>query len=99
MENEVIDENTIFHGSGNVFADIGLPNPEELLAKAELMRVIQNVIEKRGLTQTEAAKILGIDQPKVSKVLRGRLSEFSTERLLSFLVRLELDIDIVSHKD
>ena len=97
MESE-IDETTVFYGSGNVFADIGLPNPEELLAKARLASAIQDMIELRRFTQTEAAKIMGIDQPKVSKIIRGRLTEFSTERLLGFLMRLGADVDIVIHK-
>jgi len=75
-----------------------LPNPEEKLSKAGLASAIQDVIETRGLTQVEAAKIMGIDQPKVSKIIRGRLSEFSVERLLNFLIHLGLDVDIVIHK-
>jgi predicted XRE-type DNA-binding protein len=71
--------------SGNVFADLGLPNPEELLAKAEVAIEIGNIIKKKKLTQTKAAKILGIDQPKVSAILKGKLRSFSLERLFRFL--------------
>ena len=85
--------------SGNVFADLGLPDSAELLSKAKLASAIQDAIETRGLTQVEAAKIMRIDQPKVSKIIRGHLSEFSTERLLSFLIHLGLDVDIVIHKN
>jgi predicted XRE-type DNA-binding protein len=92
------EQNLIERGSGNVFADMGLPDPEQRLAKASLASAIQDVIELRGLTQAEAAQIMGIDQPKVSKIIRGRLSEFSTERLLNCLVHLGLDVDIVIHK-
>lgn len=81
--------------SGNVFKDLGLPNAEELLAKAELVRQISVIVEERGLTQTEAAELLGTTQPKLSELLRGRLSGFSMERLLRFLKRLDRDIEIV----
>jgi predicted XRE-type DNA-binding protein len=81
--------------SGNVFADLGLPNPEERLLKAELSILIGGIIEKRGLTQAQAAELLGINQPKVSNLLRGRLSGFSVERLLRFLLALEADVEIV----
>jgi len=68
--------------SGNVFADLGLPNPEEALAKAELAHKIALLIQNKGLTQVQTAKLLGVDQPKVSALLRGRLSGFSLERLM-----------------
>lgn len=90
-------EGTVFHGSGNVFADLGLANPEELLAKAKLASTIHDIIQARGLTQQKAAEIMGIDQPKVSKIIRGRLSEFSTEWLLSRVLHMGLDVDIVIH--
>lgn len=85
----------VTRGSGNVFADLGLPHPEERLAKAELARAIARVIQTRGLTQREAAALMGIDQPKVSHVLRGRLADFSTERLMGFLTGLGRDVEIV----
>lgn len=85
----------VTQGSGNVFADLGLPNPEERLAKADLALAISRAIKERGLTQREAATLMGIDQPKVSHVLRGRLADFSTERLMSFLTGLGRDVEIV----
>ena len=85
----------VVEGSGNVFADIGLPNPEERLAKADLAIRIGAAIRARRLTQARAARILKIDQPKVSRLLRGRLSGFSTERLMHFLTLLGRDIEIV----
>jgi predicted XRE-type DNA-binding protein len=85
----------ITRGSGNVFADVGLPDPEERLAKAQLAYAIAQAIKERGLTQREAAVLMGIDQPKVSRVLRGRLAEFSTERLMHFLTGLGRDVEIV----
>jgi len=83
--------------SGNVFADLGLPNPEEALAKAELANKISVLIRERKLTQKKAAEVLGIDQPKVSMLLRGRLTGFSTERLMRFLMLLGQDIRISVH--
>jgi predicted XRE-type DNA-binding protein len=80
--------------SGNVFADLGLPNPEEALAKAELANKIIVLIQARRLTQAQAAKLLGVDQPKVSALLRGNLTGFSLERLMRFLLRLGQDIRI-----
>jgi predicted XRE-type DNA-binding protein len=81
--------------SGNVFADLGLPRAEEFLAKAELAQRITAIIEERGLTQVEVAEILGVDQPKISALKRGRLSGFSLERLLRLLMLLGHDVEIV----
>ena len=81
--------------SPNVFADLGLSNPEERLLKAELASKISSLIEQKNLTQMEAAELLGIDQPKVSALTRGRLSGFSAERLLRFLNALGSDVEIV----
>jgi len=82
-------------GSGNVFKDLGLKNAEELLAKAKLAARIVQILEERELTQTQAASLLGIDQPKVSQVYRGRLDDFSIERLMRFLTALHRDVRIV----
>ncbi len=81
--------------SGNVFEDLQVSQPSEALAKSELAAIIAQAIRARRLTQTAAARVLGIDQPKVSELLRGRLTRFSTERLLLFLLRLGRDVDIV----
>jgi len=81
--------------SGNVFKDLGLENPEERLAKARLASIIYDIVEERGLTQVEVAKILGISQQKVSALRNGRLSGFSMERLFSFLRKLDRNIEIV----
>lgn len=80
--------------SGNVFADLELPDAEERLAKAELARRIENIIKKKRLTQEQAAKILDINQPKVSALLNGKLAGFSMDRLLKFLTALDQDIEI-----
>ena len=82
-------------GSGNVFADLGLPAPEERLLKAQLAAEIARIIGERRLTQRAAAELMGIDQPKVSHLLHGRLAGFSTERLLTWLTALGRDVDIV----
>ncbi len=81
--------------SGNVFADLGRPRPAEALAKAELARKMGTIIERRGLTQSAAAELLEIDQPKVSALTRGRLTGFSLDRLVRFLVLLGSDVEIV----
>jgi predicted XRE-type DNA-binding protein len=83
-----------FVGSGNVFADLGLPDPEERLAKAKLAYRIYRIVEERGWTQAQAAQALGVDQPKVSALLRGRLAGFSIERLFRFLIALDQDVEI-----
>jgi predicted XRE-type DNA-binding protein len=82
-------------GSGNVFADLDLPNADERLAKAELALRISELIAHRALTQRRAAQLMGIDQPKVSHILHGRLADFSTERLIGFVRALGRDVDIV----
>ena len=83
--------------SGNVFADIGLPNAAELLFKADLVIAIGRVIEERGLSQRQAAEIVGLDQPKVSALMSGDTRRFSTDRLLKVLTCLGQDIDIRVH--
>lgn len=84
----------ITSSSGNVFADLRIPNPEQYLAKAELAAQIFKIIERRGLTQAAAGKLLGINQPKVSALLNGRLDGFSSDRLFRFLNALGCDVQI-----
>ncbi|HYN20764.1 MAG TPA: helix-turn-helix transcriptional regulator [Thermoanaerobaculia bacterium] len=81
--------------SGNVFADLGFAEPEEELTKAELVSQIRHVIRRRRLTQVAAAALMGIDQPKVSALLNGRLANFSTDRLMRLLTALGQDVEIV----
>jgi predicted XRE-type DNA-binding protein len=81
--------------SGNVFADLGLPEAEDRLAKAELAREIGAILEGKRLTQTQAARVLGVDQPKISALLRGQLSGLSLGRLIRFLNLLGRDVQIV----
>ena len=92
MANKKID---VTVGSGNVFRDLGLKNPEERLAKAKLAARIVQILEARQVSQTQAAKLLGVDQPKVSQMYRGRLEDFSLERLMRFLTALHRDVRIV----
>lgn len=80
--------------TGNVFADLGVASPEEALAKAALAYRIAAIIADRRLTQTAAARLLGVDQPKVSALLRGQLTGFSTGRLIRFLTALGSSVEI-----
>jgi predicted XRE-type DNA-binding protein len=82
-------------GGGNVFEDIGVPNAGEHLIKAKLVFKIGTILKKRGLKQTEAAELLGVRQPDVSKMFRGEFRQFSVERLLRFLVALNQDVEII----
>jgi predicted XRE-type DNA-binding protein len=85
----------VVQGSGNVFADLGLPNPEQELIKARLTLRIARIIKERGLTQAEAARILGIQQPHVSALARNRAGNFSIGRLMEFLTALGQDVEVV----
>jgi predicted XRE-type DNA-binding protein len=84
----------VTEGSGNVFADLGLPEPDEDLTKAQLASHIRRVIKHRRLTQAAAASLIGIDQPKVSALLNGRLANFSSDRLMRLLTTLGQDVEI-----
>ena len=84
----------IQESSGNVFADLGFPNPDQELLKARLTLQIFRVIKKRQLTQAQAGEILGIKQPHVSGLMRGRSGNFSVERLVEFLTALGHDVEI-----
>ena len=83
-----------FKSCGNVFEDLGLVDADERIAKAELARKIYRIVKRKRLTQAQAAKVLGISQPKVSALLNGKLSGFSMERLFKFLMALDQDIEI-----
>jgi len=85
----------VTEGSGNVFADLGVAEPEEELAKAKLAFHIRAAIGRRALTQARAAALMGLDQPKVSALMNGRLTGFSSDRLLRCLTALGQDVDIV----
>jgi predicted XRE-type DNA-binding protein len=79
----------------NVFKDIGIPNPEEHLVKAQLVYKIDSIIKKRRLKQAEAARLFGVKQPDISKMVRGEFRQFSVERLMRFLVALDQNVAIV----
>jgi predicted XRE-type DNA-binding protein len=94
MVGKQVTEMRVTASSGNVFADIGLPDPGEELTKAQLASQIRQVVKGRRLTQVAAASLMGIDQPKVSALLNGRLGNFSSERLMRLLTALGQDIEI-----
>ena len=93
--NEVRDDKVeVVRSSGNVFADLGLPHDEKEMAKIDMAVAITKAIQKRNLTQVQAAKIIGTDQAKISALLRGRLDDFSIDRLISFLGALGKDVEV-----
>lgn len=90
-----MSKENITKGSGNVFADIGIKNPEEWQGKAHLAAEIINVINQRGWTQTQAADYLGIKQVEVSNIKRGQFDRFTIDRLMEYLMKLERDVQIL----
>ena len=88
-------DSTVERGSGNVFADLGHPDADAHLLKAELVSRIDAIVRRRRITQTEAGRLLGLSQPDVSRLLRGGFREYSLERLFRLLTALGRDIDIV----
>jgi len=88
-------------GGRNLFKDIGVPNADEHLVKAQLVYKIDTIMKKRRMKQTEAAALFGVRQPDISNMLRGEFRQFSVERLLRFLVKLDQDVEIVvrPHRD
>jgi predicted XRE-type DNA-binding protein len=82
-------------GDRNVFKDIGVPNADDHLVKAQLVFKIDTIMKKRRMKQTEAATLLEVRQPDISKMLRGEFRQFSVERLMRFLVKLDQDVEIV----
>jgi predicted XRE-type DNA-binding protein len=89
------DSIRVEEGSGNVFADLGFAKPEQEQLKAHLTLQIYRTLKKRGLTQAKAGEILGIKQPHVSNLMRGRSGNFSIGRLMEFLPALGQDVEIV----
>ena len=84
----------IERGSGNVFADLGLPDADAHLVKAELVSRIEDIVSRRGITQTEAARLLGLSQPDVSRLFRGDFREYSLERLFRLLTTLGQELSL-----
>jgi len=85
----------VYTGSGNVYADLGYPDADEMQVKARLVAKIAEIIQRRDLTQIEAAKLLGLTQPKISAMLRGRFRGFSERKLIDCLTSLGSDVQIV----
>ena len=94
MSKRIVEGIEVEASSGNVFADLGLPDADKLQIKSGLTVEIAKAIRERGLTQAEAAKRMGLTQPKVSSLLRGEFSNFSERKLMDCLNRLGYDIEI-----
>ena len=94
MAKQAKSVNKVVASSGNVFADLGLPNPEQELLKARLTLQIHKIVKARGLTQAQAGQLLGIKQPHVSALMRNRAGNFSIGRLIEFLTALGQDVEI-----
>ena len=94
MKTRMIDGIEVHRGSGNVYADLGLADAEKLKIKTGLVVEIRKAMQKRGLTQQEAAKRMGITQPKVSDMMRGDFANLSERKLMDCLTRLGYDIEI-----
>jgi predicted XRE-type DNA-binding protein len=88
------NETTVTPSSGNVYADLEYENPEEMLLKAHLVMLLSKAIKAKGLNQYQAAEVLGIDQPKVSALVRGQFRGYSLERLFKFLNAFDLDVEV-----
>ena len=88
------DEVKVELSSGNVFADLGLPDAEELLLKAKIVTQIEQLIKKKGWTQAQAAERMKLDQPKVSRLMSGHFSGFSVDRLFAILNRLGHSVEV-----
>jgi predicted XRE-type DNA-binding protein len=95
MHAEIVEGEIVRTGSANVFADLGLPNPEERLLKAQLMHAINVEIQRRALTQEAAAELVDLKQPELSRIANGRGSGFSTDRLIDVLRHLGRDVEVV----
>jgi predicted XRE-type DNA-binding protein len=89
-----LDDSSVTLGSGNVFADIGVPNPELALAKSQLAARIAQTIRDHGWTRKRAARKMGIDEPKVSAIIRGRVRALTLDRLVKLLARLGQPVTI-----
>ena len=89
------EDTSVRRGTKNVFADLGFPDAETHLLKAELMTRVQDILEEKRLTQTEAARITGVSQPDLSRMLKGRFRDISAERIMRMLTKLGCEVDIV----
>ena len=91
---EQMSEIEIFEGSHNIFKDLGHPNADEILLRAELLRDILDTIRSRKLTQKDVMRILDIKQPEASCLMNGKLSRFSRERLIDYMVKLGMTVEL-----
>ena len=89
------NDTAIRYGTENVFADLGFPDADTHLLKAQLVTRVQNIIQDRKLTQTEASRIMGVSQPDISRMLGGQFRDISVERIMRMLIRLGCEVDIV----
>lgn len=94
MQKQMIDSVPVERGSGNVFADLGLPDADGLKLRSGLATVIAKVIREQGLSQSETARRMGLTQPKMAALLRDAFAEFSAYQLMTYLNRLGYDIEI-----
>lgn len=95
IKERIIHDVSIQEGSGNVYADLSYSDPDDMMVKAQLVTKIGDIIRQRGLTQDEAAKLVGLTQPKISKLLKGQFRGISARRLLRCLTSLGRDVEIV----
>ena len=93
-KNEVGSSGQFEEGSGNVFADLGLPESDELFARAKIGFHVYTILKEKNLPQREIAEALGIKQPEVSHLMNGHFSRFTTDKLLEFLKRLDRKVTI-----
>lgn len=94
MSMDRTEDDMVTDSVGNVFSDLGIQYSEQEMLKVSIASAITKVIQRKGLSQAEAGKMIGLDQPKVSALVRGKLDQFSVDRLLVFLALLGLDVDI-----
>ena len=92
---KIIETHEVYRGSGNVYHDLGFVDADEMLVKAQLVHKISEILRSRGLTQVEAAKVLGLSQPKLSGILRGQFRGVSERKLIDCLTSLGRDVEIV----
>jgi predicted XRE-type DNA-binding protein len=86
----------VHEGSGNIFADLGLPAADNHFLKAQIVAELYRLTNARKLTQDKAGEVMGISQPEVSRLFKGNFREYSIERLMAFLTAFDLDVEIIS---
>ena len=94
-KHKIREDRAAYAGPSNVYAELGYPDADDMLVKAQLVSKIAEIIQRRGLTQVESAKLLGLTQPKISAMLRGQFRGFSERKLIDCLTSLGRDVQIV----